>query len=102
MAQKFSKQFYNSKEWRGIRASILKRDNYICQHCGMPALEIHHIVKLTPSNIYSIDSNKASNLISLCKDCHFREHEKDRGIKDDCEEGYYFDSEGNMQRQAST
>lgn len=75
MAQRFSKAFYNSKQWADIREYVLKRDNYICKQCGKPAEEVHHKVWLTPKNIGdpNVTSNE-SNLVSLCKDCHFAIH----------------------------
>ncbi len=95
MAQRFSKKFYNSKEWQKIRENILKRDNYLCQVCGMPAEEIHHKIKLTPQNINNPNVSMAEdNLTSLCRDCHFNEHKKDRGELEDVEEGYAFDCNG--------
>ena len=39
MAQRFSKPFYNSKEWKIVRAYILRRDQYLCTQCGEPAEE---------------------------------------------------------------
>lgn len=60
----------------------MKRDAYLCQDClkrGMykPAEEVHHITPLTPENINdeSITLNM-DNLISLCKDCHAKRHNK--------------------------
>lgn len=81
MAQKFSKAFYNSKEWAAVRSYCLMRDNYLCVVCGKPAQEVHHKIHLTPSNIgdKSISLN-ADNLICLCKDCHFNEHRGEHGM----------------------
>lgn len=79
MAQKFSKAFYNSKEWQSVRSYCLMRDKYLCVHCGKPAEEVHHKIHLTPQNIgdKSISLN-ADNLVCLCKDCHFEQHKLDR------------------------
>lgn len=91
MAQKFSKPFYNSKEWQSIREYILMRDKYLCK-CGKPAEEVHHIIWLNSINI----NDKAiscgeNNLISVCKDCHFKIHSRK---KHDVNEGYEFDANG--------
>lgn len=107
MAREFSKPFYNSKEWKKTREVILKRDNYICKHCGMPAEEVHHIKHITPRNVYDLNiTMNPDNLISLCKDCHFKVHKEERAqsvarsnkrrahkriINND---GTYFDDEG--------
>lgn len=104
MAQKFSKPFYNSKEWQRVRDYIMKRDKYLCAVCGKPAEEVHHIVKLTPRNINDVNiSLNPDNLISLCRDCHFDQHKTDKRegqinkIKQDkCDIGYRFDSEGQL------
>ena len=78
MAKPYAKKFYKSKEWQGIRKSILMRDKYICQVCGKPAEEVHHIDMVTPSNIDMVATHKAENLISLCRDCHMDIHRDNR------------------------
>lgn len=94
MARDFSRKFYKSKLWQQQREYILKRDKYLCVKCGAVAEEVHHIIKLTPENI---TDNKIAiyenNLISLCRDCHFKEHREDRGISN-VVEGYEFDENG--------
>lgn len=75
MAQKFSKSFYNSKEWEQVRGYVLMRDKFLCTKCGSPAEEVHHIIHLTPANIFDITITlNPKNLTSLCKACHFEEH----------------------------
>lgn len=108
MAQRFSKAFYNSKQWHDIREYILKRDNYICQQCKIkPAEEVHHVVWLNPKNIGDVNvTSNESNLISLCKDCHFAIH-RDQKIqavmnankKNDVGDEYEFDSNGYLVRK---
>ena len=107
MAQRFSKAFYNSKQWADIREYILKRDNYLCVQCGHPAEEVHHKVWLTPKNIGdpNVTSNE-DNLISLCKDCHFEIH-RDQKIqavinankKNVIGDEYEFNSDGYLVRK---
>lgn len=52
------------------RRIALKRDNYICQHCGKTNIkEVHHIIpfrKFTSSQ----EANKLKNLITVCHPCH--------------------------------
>lgn len=58
-----------------LRESIRKRDNYICQNCGMTeeehliilgqVLEVHHID-------YDKYNCKETNLITTCKQCNLR------------------------------
>ena len=104
MARDFAKQFYHSKEWDRVRTYILMRDRYRCTRCSNPAEEVHHITRLSPENIW--DKNitlNPDNLISLCKDCHFKEHEHDKEAGKaaangrsygDCAEGFHFDENG--------
>lgn len=106
MARPFAKSFYNSREWNSVRTYILKRDCYLCRHCGQPAEEVHHIVHLTPDNITDINiSLNPDNLISLCRDCHFKEHKRERiearrcVKKEDETYEYEFDSNGYLVRK---
>lgn len=56
------------------------RDKYLCQHCFAPAQEVHHIIHLSPQNINDTTVTiNPDNLISLCKECHFKEHYADKG-----------------------
>ncbi len=104
MAQRFSKPLYNSKEWRKIREYTLKRDRYLCVICGAPAQEVHHVERLTPDNINDISvALNSNNLVSLCKDCHFKEHEREKlaGLKgksnkDTLNAEYMFDKNGQV------
>lgn len=99
MAREFSKSFYNSKEWQQCREYCLKRDNYLCVKCGAPAEEVHHIIHLSPKNMWDINITlNPSNLICLCKDCHFKEHTLDKAQghckKDNPLPNYIFDENG--------
>ena len=97
MAQRFSKPFYNSEQWKQTRHYILMRDKYLCQVCGQPAEEVHHIEKLTPGNIGDPTiSMHEDNLISLCRDCHFKQHKPERKAAD-VDDDYYFDENGMIQ-----
>lgn len=82
MARDFSHKFYHTGAWINVRGYVFHRDQMLCQDClkkGLytPAEEVHHIVELTPSNIN--DPNIAlnpDNLISLCRSCHAKRHER--------------------------
>lgn len=98
MAREFSRAFYKSKEWQEVRRYCLMRDNYLCQKCGQPAEEVHHIIHLSPENVFdtSITLNP-SNLVCLCKACHFAEHYADKAkghMKNDVLPDYIFDDNG--------
>lgn len=110
MAKPYAKAFYRSKEWQAARSYRLMTDKYICQDCGAPAEEVHHIIHLTAANIYDPKvALSQDNLVSLCRDCHFRRHREDaiarmRKLNHDRVEGRrilnadgtYFDDNGMM------
>jgi 5-methylcytosine-specific restriction endonuclease McrA len=102
MARDFAKSFYDSSEWRDVRAYVLMRDAYLCRHCGAPATEVHHIIHLSPANIYdpAIALNP-DNLVSLCKECHFAQHRGEHGRGRIWEEQYEycFDENGFLQKK---
>lgn len=103
MAQRFSKPFYNSRQWQQVRDYILKRDKYLCVQCGNPAEEVHHKTKLTPQNITDpMISIHEDNLVSLCRDCHFKEHKRDRPKASEVDYQYYFDETGQLQKAPPT
>ena len=73
MAKGYAKAFYNSKAWKQTRETVLKRDRYMCQHCGRAAEEVHHKTEITEQNINDTRITlNMSNLISLCSECHKR------------------------------
>jgi len=65
-----------SQDWTSdLKDAIRKRDNYICQECGIhqDELDFGQIKKL---DVHHIDYNKKNcnpkNLISLCRGCHIK------------------------------
>ena len=73
-----SDPLYNTKAWQRMRASILARDNHICQYCLedgtlTPATTVHHIKFLDK---YPELGMETDNLISVCTDCHARIHRR--------------------------
>lgn len=63
-----------------IRAYVLDRDNYICQHCKGKSkdrkLEVHHIIFRRNGG-----SDEESNLLTLCKTCHDKLHRGEISLK---------------------
>lgn len=53
--------------WPEISARVKERDGYRCVRCGVDHLPLHahHIIPLSKGG-----SNRLSNLITLCEDCH--------------------------------
>lgn len=97
MAREFAKAFYNSKEWKDVREYCILRDHHACVHCGKPVEEVHHKITLTPYNIN--DPNVSLNpdmLISLCHDCHMKEHSKE------IDYDYEFDSSGQLVKKSAS
>jgi 5-methylcytosine-specific restriction endonuclease McrA len=67
--------FYKSREWQQKRREILTRDKE-CIHCKRMgkyshADTVHHIIHLRANPSLALAD---TNLISLCKSCHDKEH----------------------------
>jgi len=57
-----------SYKWKKVRLEHLKQE-YCCQACGSYSnLHVHHIV---PVGVDKSKEFEATNLITLCKSCHF-------------------------------
>lgn len=68
--------FYNdymaSDMWQDIRERVFRRDEYKCRKCGTAKnLCVHHIT------YEHLGYEKGADLITLCKECHKKVHEKD-------------------------
>ena len=68
--------FYKSKKWEHTRATVLKRDEYMCQCCKannqmIQAQCVHHIF---PRDTYPEYQFEPWNLMSLCNECHDEMH----------------------------
>lgn len=84
-----SDDFYDWIDWKKIRASVLKFDNFECQICKergrqKPAVIVHHVKHLRDRpdlalSVFDPDSG-ARQLISLCRACHEEQH-PERGLK---------------------
>jgi len=66
--------FYTSTPWIKTRASALRRDHGLCQHCLRDdkvtlAAMVHHIIELKANWSLRL---VLSNLVSLCNRCHSR------------------------------
>ena len=59
------RQRTSSYHWRKLRLSILERDKFTCQSCGVitTVLEVDHIL---PDST----NNDPANLQALCRPCH--------------------------------
>lgn len=76
-------RFYKSAAWEKKRASILKRDGYLCKECKrygrfVQAQTVHHIVHIEDDPSLALTN---SNLVSLCNSCHNKAHPEKGGRK---------------------
>ena len=73
--------FYQSKRWHKLRASVMRRDGYMCQNCKRygrhrEAQTVHHIQHLDEHPELAYDPK---NLVSLCAECHNKAHPEKGG-----------------------
>lgn len=76
--------FYKTEAWKSCRDSYAKSVGGLCEHCYakgriVPGEIVHHKTHLNPQNVH--DPNVAlnwENLILLCRDCHGKEHQKNK------------------------
>ena len=61
-----------SSQWRDIRLTVIKRDRYECQMCGIDGvpLEVHHIT------YERLGHEHYDDLVSLCRTCHQSVHDR--------------------------
>lgn len=77
---KWQIKFYNSKEWKRMRAYIIQRDKGICFFCGKLILgtpEVDHKIELTKDNWYKPEISLNPVLLrSAHHKCHNRRHHR--------------------------
>lgn len=69
--------FYSSQEWKMACSAVWKRDNAVCQRCGIAPTEgiplhVHHIRPFAEIELRA----DPSNLVLLCEICHRFIHSK--------------------------
>jgi hypothetical protein len=62
------KEYLRSPTWRKIREKVLERANGLCELCGEPAAEVHHLSY--SKEILRGDKRKLRHLIAICRACH--------------------------------
>lgn len=95
MYGKIAHPFYGSAKWKKVRREYLKTKHYICEICGKPAEQVHHIDPLREEDYY-VNYEKCygfDNLMALCRDCHNKQpgHFLDRLNKQAIADGYRVD-----------
>lgn len=75
-----SKDGRYTKEYAFWRYEVFERDNFTCQHCNQKGgkLNAHHIKSYKD---YPLLRTKLDNGITLCIDCHRKEHKRIRSEK---------------------
>lgn len=80
----FADAFYTTNAWRKCREAYKKYRQGLCERCMskgliVPAVEVHHKVRLTQENINNTDVTlNFDNLEALCQACHHDEHNSRR------------------------
>ncbi|WP_196018106.1 HNH endonuclease [Alistipes senegalensis] len=68
-----------SPEWREVCRRVRLRDGHRCQLCGKTyTLEVHHLTYYDDCghSIVGHESEHLDKLITLCGDCHQKQHRK--------------------------
>jgi 5-methylcytosine-specific restriction endonuclease McrA len=77
--KKWYSEMLKRPEWYEKRKQVLKRDYFYCKKCGSNKnLEVHH--KEYKGDIYPFDY-KIDDLITLCNNCHKKQHNLNIGTK---------------------
>ena len=94
MAKEFARKFYQSKAWARTRLLYIDSVNGLCERCGSLGYILHHLIKLTPTNITDpAIAYGFNNLQYCCLDCHnFIHFNKNNAVV----EGIAFDINGNI------
>ena len=72
MAKDWAKAFYKSAAWQDCRSAYIQSVFGLCERCGVPGAEVHHIIYLTPDNINDpYIALSWDNLELLCHECRF-------------------------------
>ena len=66
----YYRQYLKSDAWKRKRYVVLKRDNWACQECGVPATQVHHKKYAK----YQIGKEPIKRLVSLCGEYHKKKH----------------------------
>ena len=68
-------RFYNSPEWRALKAKYMQDKGYRCERDGCKAIatEVHHIIPIQ-TDIGWVRRLDYTNLKNVCTSCHNKEH----------------------------
>ena len=73
-------KFYQSKQWKGLRATVLRRDYYQCQYCKSRGrvTEAHIVDHIVPIEYMPSGMTDVKNLATICPKCHQRKSKFER------------------------
>ena len=80
----FADAFYASPAWKRCARGYRRSVGGLCERCRkrgliVPAVEVHHKIKLSPENLNDPDVTlNWDNLEALCGKCHKEEHRPKR------------------------
>lgn len=102
-AQNREKQnkFYKGRKWQRCRDTYIK-EHPLCERClkkgiATPGEHVHHIIELDENNYTNpMIALNPDNLETLCYECHREEHQPTNTGKPVTDEGFAFDSDGNL------
>jgi hypothetical protein len=68
------KQYLETPHWKKLRIKIIMRDGFSCKNCNIgltpSSAQVHHL------NYKRVGCELDSDLVTLCRDCHKKEHGK--------------------------
>lgn len=65
-------EYLSSSEWKGIRESVLRIDQYACTNCSTEQnLQVHH------TTYNNVGQEMVFELVTLCRSCHIQIHKMD-------------------------
>ncbi len=68
-------EYIKSKEWKTFRKEILSKRTQCQRCCSKIGLQLHH------KHYKTLGNEKSSDIIVLCKECHFGFHKKKKWLK---------------------
>ena len=60
-----------TRGWYAVRKKVLERDSHKCVVCHQKAVQVHHVLPVCNFPELVLET---TNLLSLCKKCHHKEH----------------------------
>lgn len=76
---KKKEKYFTSGEYEIFRVHVLERDDYICQFCGDPAVDVHHEKPQKIEPFFTLDPDYGW---SSCEKCHY-----EKGHQGECSYG---------------